>query len=220
MKQEKPFAYYDAYFQNEPGSQVHYKECFYYVHWTQVIVFLKKIPDPQILEIGCGTGQFAEYLKDEGFVDYRGFDFSPLAISLARERVQMEFFLGNAHDKSTYNTTFNTVISLEVLEHIKNDLGVLMGLPLNTHIIFSVPNFDAPSHVRWFTSERQIKKRYFRYVDIKEIIRVGNIYMCRGVIGLFKPDVLQQFLATREQVNLSSFTKRLKHKIKNTFKIK
>lgn len=220
MKAAKPASYYDAHFENEPGFQVHYKQSFYYVHWTQVIVFLKKILKPKILEIGCGTGQFAEYLKDERFTDYKGFDFSSKAIVLAKQRVSMEFFQGNALDTNIYQSAFNTVICLEVLEHITDDRKVLKSLPPSTHIIFSVPNFDAPSHVRWFTSERQIKKRYFRLVDFKEIIRVGNIYMCRGIINPMNPTLFQRFFASREHVNLNSFVKRFKHHLKNTFKLK
>lgn len=219
-KIEKPPGYYDQHFEKELGYHVHYKDSFYYVHWTQVIVFLKKIQNPKILEIGCGTGQLAEYLKDEGFVDYNGFDFSPKAIALAKGRVNFNFFQGNALAKNSYNTEFNTIICLEVLEHIQRDIDVLQNIPANTGIIFSVPNFDAPSHVRWFTSERQIKARYFRYVDIKAIIRVGNIYLCRGVISPFKPGILQKLLASREEITVASFHRRILHRIKNGLKLK
>lgn len=220
MKAEKPASYYDKHFENERSFQVHYKHSFYYVHWTQVIVFLRKIADPEILEIGCGTGQLAEYLRDENFRRYTGFDFSPKAISLARERVDAVFFVGDALDPACYQRSFNTVICLEVLEHIRKDLEVLGLLPIDTHIVFSVPNFDAPSHVRWFTSERQIKTRYYRQVDIAQIVRVGNIYVCRGIIRPFNPGILQRFFATREKVGFSSFTRRIRHRIKNTFKTK
>ena len=220
MRQDKPAAYYDDYFKNETGSQVHYRESFYYVHWTQVISFLRKIKDPEILEIGCGTGQFAEYLKDEGFSRYHGFDFSTKAIELARGRVSLDFHQGDALDSRNYKGQYNTVVCLEVLEHIQDDIFILSNLRPFTQIIFSVPNFDAPSHVRWFTSERQIKRRYFRHLDIRGICRVGNIYVCSGVISPFKPSILQLFLASREGVGIDSFTKRLKHRIKNSFKLK
>jgi 2-polyprenyl-3-methyl-5-hydroxy-6-metoxy-1,4-benzoquinol methylase len=220
MKPEKPASYYDDHFESHIGFQVHYKKSYYYVHWTQVIVFLRKIAVPKILEVGCGTGQFAEYLKDEDFTDYSGFDFSSTAIEFAKRRVAMNFWQGDAHDRNNYKGEFNTLICLEVLEHIQNDLAVLSILPPKINIIFSVPNFDAPSHVRWFTSEREIKKRYFPYVDLKEIIRVGNIYLCRGVLNPFKPNLLQTLLATREAIGIGSFTKRFKHHLKNMLKLK
>jgi 2-polyprenyl-3-methyl-5-hydroxy-6-metoxy-1,4-benzoquinol methylase len=220
MKRDKSASYYDDHFENEIGFQLHYKKSYYYVHWTQVIVFLSKIKDPEILEIGCGTGQFAEYLKDENFTNYRGFDFSAGAIELAKKRVSMHFFQGDALDGKNFKGRYNTVVCLEVLEHIQNDLQILSFLPAETNIIFSVPNFDAPSHVRWFTSERQVKKRYFRAVNIEKIIRVGNIYICRGVISPFRPTLLQHLFASREDVGLNSFSKRIRHRFKNALKIK
>ncbi len=221
MRKEKDAEYYDKHFKGDIGFQVHYKESYYFVHWTQVIVFLRKERASKILEIGCGTGQLAEYLRDEGFTGYTGFDFSGRAIEFATARVPKTFFEGNALDRSIYERyDFDTVICLEVLEHIERDLDVLKNIPENTRIIFSVPNFDAPSHVRWFTSERQVKQRYFELIDIREIVRVANIYICRGTVKSFRPTILQRFLATREEVTVFSFTKRIRHKWKNAFKIK
>lgn len=221
MKSEKPASYYDTHFQNDARTHGHYKNSFYYVHWTQVIVLLKKIASPEVLEIGCGTGQLAEYLKDEGYVNYLGFDFSEGAISLAKKKSDINFFQADALDFTLYKTLhFNTVICLEVLEHIKNDIGVLKNLPDGTNIIFSVPNFDAPSHVRWFNSEREIKRRYFEYISFQEIIRIGNLFICKGIVNFFRPNLIQNVLATRENVGWWSFNKRIKHRLKNILKHK
>jgi 2-polyprenyl-3-methyl-5-hydroxy-6-metoxy-1,4-benzoquinol methylase len=182
MKIAKAASYYDAHFKNDVTTHGHYKNSFYFVHWTQVIVLLRKISSPEILEIGCGTGQLAEYLRDEGYTKYFGFDFSSEAIALANERSGIKFMQGDALDSSLYKKLhFNTVICLEVLEHIKQDIKIIKNLSRGTRIIFSVPNFDAPSHVRWFNSEREIKKRYFQDISFEEIIRVGNLFICKGV---------------------------------------
>lgn len=221
MTPVKPAAYYDQLFDNKIEFHVHYKKSYYYVHWTQVVVFLRKINSPRVREIGCGTGQLAEYLRDENLADgYSGFDFSTSAVERARTRTSLRFIQGDALDREMYKGNYNTVICLEVLEHIQDDLLVLSFIPEGTNIIFSVPNFDDPSHVRWFTSERQIKRRFFRFVDIKEIVRIGNIYVCRGIVSQFRPTPLQAFLASRENVNLASFTKRVKHRLKNHLKLK
>src|SRR5690606_27539822 len=111
---EKPASYYNDLFKSNVAYQVHYKDSFYYVHWTQVIVLLKKIGNPRILEIGCGTGQFAEYLHDEGFVEYSGFDFSAEAIEVAKARLRADFFVGNALAPESYVRPFDTVVCLEV----------------------------------------------------------------------------------------------------------
>ena len=222
MGTEKGSEYYDDFFNNSENFHCHYKDSFYYVHWTQVIRCLRKIQNPEILEIGTGTGQLAEYIRDEGFESYSGFDFSNVAIETAKSRnSQWHFWVGDARDGTNYqHQSFNTVICLEVLEHIKEDLQILQNLPENINVIFSVPNFDAPSHVRWFTSERQVKKRYYRYIQIQEIVTIGNIYIVRGLRSNFDPTFLQAFFASREDVKLSSFLIRIKHRLKNLFKLK
>lgn len=220
MSKEKPASYYENHFTENKGFQVHYKDSYYYVAWTQVLVFLKKVNATTILEIGCGTGQFAEYLQDEGYGNYEGFDFAQKAVDMAQTRSGMNFYWGDALDKSLYNHEFSVAICLEVLEHVEKDFQILTNIPMGRDIIFSVPNFDAPSHVRWFTSIRQIKKRYFKFIDIKEIVPIGNLYICRGKIGFFAPSLLQEFLATREEIKLSSFIVRAKHVIKNKLKLK
>lgn len=221
MTPDKQAEYYDQLFENEIEFHVHYRKSYYYVHWTQVIVFLRKINAPRILEIGCGTGQLAEYLKEENLTEgYRGVDFSNAAVERARKRTDLSFIKGDALDENMYKGNYNTVICLEVLEHIRNDVQVLLLIPEQTNIIFSVPNFDDPSHVRWFTSEREIKRRFFRFVDIREIVRIGNIYVCLGIVTRFNPTLLQSFLASRETVKLASFTKRVRHRLKNLLKLK
>lgn len=220
MGRELPSSYYDGLFRENLAYHVHYKDSHYYVAWTQVLRFLTKIKPTNILEIGCGTGQFAEYLRDEGFTDYEGFDFSKEAIDIAKSRVEMNFYVGNALNSELYEKDFGAIVCLEVLEHIEKDLQILSNIREGTHIVFSVPNFDAPSHVRWFISPRQIKKRYFTHVQILDIVPIGALFICRGIVGKFKPNLIQRFFASREQVTLASFTVRLKHHLKNRLKLK
>lgn len=218
--ESKPADYYDEIFTREKGFNTHYKDSYYYVHWTQVISYLKRIQEPAILEVGCGTGQLAHYLFDEGYKNYCGFDFSHKAIELAKERVDQKFFVADALHMTSYDAEYNTVVCLEVLEHIGNDLGVLELINTGTKIVFSVPNFDTESHVRWFLNERQIKSRYYKIVDFESITRIGNIYICFGVISPFNPTLGQRILKSREKVNLFSFYNRIKHRLYNWLKIK
>lgn len=220
MGREFPSSYYDRHFRENPHFQIHYKDSPYYVAWTQVVRFLKKIKPNSILEVGCGTGQFAHYLHDEGFTNYEGFDFAEEAIETARSRVGMNFYFGNALDKQLYDRDFGVVICLEVLEHIEKDLEVLSSIREGTPIVFSLPNFDVPSHVRWFISPRQIRKRYFTHVNILDIVPIGNLYICRGIVSKFNPNLFQRLLATREDITLRSITIRLKHYLKNRLKLK
>ena len=218
MKKEKPSDYYDQLFDSRNDYQVHYRQSYYYVHWTQVIRFLEWFDEPKILEIGCGTGQLAEYIYAEGFKFYTGFDFSPKAIEMAKTKVRFPFFIENALNPKAFEVDYDTVICLEVLEHIKEDLKVIKNIKDGTRIIFSLPNFDDPSHVRFFRSERSIKARYYKLIDIKKIIRIGQIYICLGIKEPFKPNLAQWLFKTRERTGLGSFTRRVIFRINNIIK--
>ena len=47
--------------------------------------------DVEIIELGCGTGQLAEYLADEGKQKYTGIDFSEVGLDIARQRSKQKF---------------------------------------------------------------------------------------------------------------------------------
>jgi 2-polyprenyl-3-methyl-5-hydroxy-6-metoxy-1,4-benzoquinol methylase len=220
MGTEKESVFYDKKFDAETNYDNHYKDSWYYVHWTQIIKYLKQFKNPIILEIGCGNGQLAHYLHDEGYRKYSGFDFSKKAVEVAKKRIDLDFYVGNALNPKSFKNDYDFIICTEVLEHIKNDKKVIENIQIGTNIIFSLPNFDEESHVRWFLSERQIKKRYYRQIDIKDITRVGNIFIILGKRTNFAPSFLQRVFASREDVSISSFSKRIRHRVKNLLRIK
>lgn len=121
-----------------------------------------------IFEIGCGSGQFANMLFDNGYKNYTGIDFSKNAIKLAikaNSEHKSNFltgdvfdFLGKKHDEFS-STIF---IAFEVLEHIKKDMELLSVLKNigGKGVLFSVPSFKSFNHLRTFKDLSEIKKRY------------------------------------------------------------
>lgn len=127
------------------------------------IKILKK--DSKIIEIGCGSGLFANMLFDNGYTNYLGIDFSLQAINLAKKAnavYEEHFICDNAFEfLNTYSEMDNSVfIIFEVLEHINNDIDLLELIPANSKIIFSVPNFKSFNHLRTFNDLDEIEKRY------------------------------------------------------------
>jgi SAM-dependent methyltransferase len=116
----------------------------------------------RVLEIGCGSGQLAKYLLEQGNVgSYTGVDFSAHAIEIAREAVpEAEFVVGDALDPAIYQREFDCLICTEVLEHIIDDLGVLSLIPSGTRCVCTIPDFPYASHVRHFRSEDEVLDRY------------------------------------------------------------
>lgn len=122
-----------------------------------------------LFEIGCGSGQFANILFDNGYTNYTGLDFSKNAIELAikaNPKYKENFivadvfdYLKNNKQDKTINTTF---IIFEVLEHIKKDVELISLLRDvgGINILFSVPNFQSFNHLRTFQNIDEIMKRY------------------------------------------------------------
>lgn len=191
-KQEKNSLYYDRLYSDggwQKQYHKHYSESYYYSGWKLILSLLSNNSNLRILEIGCGNGQFANMLFDNGITNYKGFDFSPIAVRMAKKNNQKyseNFVVDNAYTSELYNYNYNNVVILEVLEHIERDFLVLDRINKNTTIIFSVPNFNSESHVRWFNSKDDIEKRYGDIINIKEIHEIrlspttNKIYIVKG----------------------------------------
>lgn len=150
-----------------------YTECIYYPIWEKAVKIIKEIEkNPVVIEIGCGTGQFAKFLFDEGIRNYIGIDFSEEAIKLARinnKGFEDKFVRENAYESDIYWSDYNICVMFEFLEHVKDDISIIKKIRQNTTVLFSVPNFYSISHIRWFDNEYEIRARYKNYLDIAEI---------------------------------------------------
>jgi len=141
---------------------------------------LKRQGVSAVLEVGCGTGGLAHLLSErEPQLAYRGFDFSPVAVQRAIERVGRAecFFVGDARVAENYRAAPQAIVCTEVLEHIDDDLGVVSQWAPGTYCVCSVPNFDADNHVRHFTSEDDVRQRYGTLIDIDRVVRVKKPYL-------------------------------------------
>ena len=165
MREELKEDYYDEAYIGNTKYKVHYKESPYYNIWKYVVSLIQK--DAKVLDLGCGTGQVAQLLIDSDIDFSYGVDFSKTAIDMANKIVAANFYKADLYHVSTYNKhQYNTVICLEVLEHIENDLIVLDHINKGTTIILTVPNYDSLGHVRYFKNMEEIKTRFGKSFNI------------------------------------------------------
>jgi len=154
-------SWYDrVYAEEQDAYACHYSQSPYLAVWNELA---KRVTsEDSIVEIGCGTGQLAELLRDRGISRYIGFDFSGEAIRLARRRLsEVQFEVGDAlQTPLLLNETFSTVLCTEVLEHINEDLAVLARIPPGVRVLATVPNYFARTHVRWFSTADEVVNRY------------------------------------------------------------
>jgi len=192
--------FYENMYNTEQEYHHDYHDSIYLAVWAQVYRFLRRIPDVRILEVGCGSGQFASFLNAMGIQSYfKGFDLSDQAIQIARQRVGFDFSQGDACDSKNYTGDYNTIVTLETMEHIPDEFAALNNMPAGKYIVMSLPDFEYESHYRWFTCTRQIEKRYYRHIDIQEIVKIDHWYVVFGRTGSFAPNWVQRLFRTRRQ---------------------
>lgn len=87
-----------------------------------IIRFIKKYSGKKVLDFGCAVGNYSLYLSKNGY-DVSGVDINEQYVELAKKRgVNAYHSTGKApfDDKS-----FDTVIILEVLEHLEDHANIL-----------------------------------------------------------------------------------------------
>jgi 2-polyprenyl-3-methyl-5-hydroxy-6-metoxy-1,4-benzoquinol methylase len=171
---EMPPRYYDDVYRSEVSYHIPFYESPYYAMWSIIVDRLQRYEIKAILDIGCGTGQFAELVADWGFKKYSGVDFSAEAIRQARERVP--HFAFRAADatkaKSFDGIDYDAVVCMEVLEHIDNDFALVSSIKPGARCLATVPNFPWESHVRHFSSTNEVEARYGQFFDELSITRI------------------------------------------------
>ena len=180
-KEEKGKEFYDNFFANSKQKRdytKHYSETHYYPFWKELIA---NLPHKRILEVGCGTGQLAHMLYDLGYKQYTGFDFSSVAIDIAKKMCpEQNFFVGDAYDKSNYKD-YDIILSTEVFEHL-DDYKVLDSIESGKEMFFMVPRLDMEAHVRRFVNRDDLHKRYDDLIDIKKVsYRNKTLWLVHGV---------------------------------------
>lgn len=135
---------------------------------------LKQRRVSHVLDVGCGNGRFAHILLTRSDLSYSGFDFSQVAVEMARQytgRAEL-FQVGDALRPESYDRHYDAIVCLEVLEHLPTDRQMVGLWRTGATCICSVPNFDSSYHVRHFTGADQVEDRYVDLIDIDKIIYI------------------------------------------------
>jgi len=159
---------YDYWGRNDPAT-IPYRKLF-----RRVANIVRQNSIRNVLEVGCGSGVLAEMLIDSG-VSYHGFDFNSIAVEKARTRNGIgKHYIADATDPASYKHDYDGIVCCEVLEHINEDLQTIRLWKPGTFCVCSVPNFDYPTHVRFFRGESEVIERYCKLLNIERIERLAK----------------------------------------------
>jgi SAM-dependent methyltransferase len=194
MKSEKKSEYYNNFYLTH---NVHRKSNHSFFNHSSIWNFGVNICNTHhfsyVVELGCGTGQFAKCLKDNypNIIKYWGYDFSFVALHLSNKLVndsRYSFHLENLNsfhfsEKKPDNTLY---ILFSFLESIKEDKHIFEIIPKNEWVLFSVANHWCESYLRIFSSKEEIKKIYGSFFSVLYINEVKKrtfpdvFFVCYG----------------------------------------
>lgn len=145
----------------------------YYPVFMSVVRKALAVGACEVLEVGCGSGTLGRMLIESG-IGYRGFDLAVEGVKKAAERATgaKRLFVGDATDPNSYSDPYDTIVCIEVLEHVEADREVVKRWRPGCGVIASVPNFDYETHVRKFVDESDVLDRYGDLIQIEEIVRI------------------------------------------------
>lgn len=179
-------------------------------HFSQKMVNLvQKHAGDKILDIGCGHGVNCMELNKRGFKCI-GIEANKSHSIEAQKHI--EAYHMQAEKLEFPDKSFDTVIMLEVLEHLEDPHAALKEIVRVTrkNLVLSVPNlsplktcveynvimhhFFEPTHLNFFTEymlERFLKK-YFPYVEVREfgqffIVSGKKLYYHLSGVASFEP---------------------------------
>lgn len=177
--------FYDYIYLESEKYSVDSRESVYVPVWDKVCELVNDTKVKQVIDIGCGPAQFAEYFQFQSpEKEYLGLDFSEIAIGLARKRCPQLKFLCEDVNKHMPSASGNVIyVLLEVLEHIKYDLQLIEQLPVGSMVIFSVPNFDSFGHVRFFSDKFQVIDRFSDWFYDFDVIEISLSETSKIFIG-------------------------------------
>jgi trans-aconitate methyltransferase len=179
MGKELNKEFYDSVFEYGGSEEMYfkdYKETSWFPVWSKIIDIISDGNFKNVLDIGCGPGQFANQLIDTlPEIKYTGLDFSYIAIDQAIKRVpSFNFIIADALKFDFNSLEYDVVVSTEFLEHVVQDKNILQSLKSGVLILATLPNMDSEGHVRFLSKDVDAARSEIldHYGDICEILEI------------------------------------------------
>jgi len=183
-------------------------------------IFLDKIrlqKNSAILDFGCGTGNYLNALKNEGFCNLYGIDNSLGMLTQAKNKLGANFFLGDHHNYPEFFNKFDFIFLIDVI-HLIDDIELLID-----RFFYSLKWQGAVAIVT--QSHDQINSyffnKYFPSVSVVDIARHPSIDKISSAFinfGFFLKEIISYTQESLLQVN-EGYLKKLKEKCFTFFEL-
>ena len=151
-----------------------------------------------VLELGCGTGQFLNYLKHKNVQEFLGIDQDPNLKEFIPKEVANNFKIQKIEKflrEKSWQKHFSKIVLFDVLEHFSVEDGANLLSTIKSHltsdgqIIIRVPNMSSP----WGGQ--------YQYGDLthKAAYTPGSMRQLAGSLGLFCSAVYPQKRGSRSR---------------------
>ena len=140
-----------------------------------------------VLEIGCGQGEFGKLVKQTYKTNYTGIDANPVAAVVAKENLDF-VLIGDAFEQieALPNHSFDLLICNDILEHLATPEILLQKVRIkmkpDASLVCSIPNFRVLNNLIHillkkdfkYTNDDILDKTHLRFFTKKSIIRLLN----------------------------------------------
>ena len=152
-----------------------------------------------VFELACSYGFLARMILEQCSVfryvcsnfSKQVFDYTEKQLNVGKDtRVCVELIDANDIPSkwliSYPSISINFIIICTSLEHLEKDRKIIKSFPEGVHFFFSVPDFPAKAHFRFFRNEDEIYQRYEGLLDIIECIQIQADHVKKYVIHSIK----------------------------------
>ena len=155
-----------------------------YSIWNVIKKFNNSInPNSNILDAGCGNGKNMVYLQNEGH-NLIGIDFSDGLLNICKKK-NLNVQNSDLRDLPFNNNTFDYVISIAVIHHLKTETDRIKAL---NELLRVTKKGGKVLFTMWALEQDYSSKRKMilgdNYIPFKGIIRYYHIYDKDGIINL------------------------------------
>lgn len=136
---------YSTEIEAEPNPFVRWNRRYGMAKRCRVVTGRRSRPG-RLLDVGCGKGLFLDAMRRRGW-EVAGVDFTPAAVSIARERFGLDVFEGTFEQAKYPNASFDVVTLWNVIEHVPDPPATIreIGRVLRPGglVVMATPNADA-----------------------------------------------------------------------------